>query len=164
MMAAMKFRHEIVYDATAAEVFAMLADPRFRRRSADAMGVISADVAIEPAGEGMVVRIDQVQPTAGVPSFAKRFAGEPTRAVQTEEWASARQATISIQTPGKPTSIVGTLTLHEADGVTTETMEAEIKVKVPLIGGRLESLMADLVASGMDREHDAGAAWLRGER
>jgi hypothetical protein len=43
-------------------------------------------------------------------------------------------------------------------------MEAEVKVKVPLIGGRLESLMADLVASGMDKEQTAGTAWLQGER
>lgn len=164
MMAAMKFRHEIAYDATAAEVFAMLADPGFRRKSTHAMGVISADIEIEPAGEGMVVRIDQVQPTAGVPSFAKKFAGETTKAVQTEEWSSGRRATISIQTPGKPTSILGTLTLTESGGVTTETMEAEIKVKVPLIGGRLESVLADLVRAGMDKEHGAGVVWLAGER
>ena len=39
-----------------------------------------------------------------------------------------------------------------------------MKVKVPLIGGKLESLMADLVAAGMDKEQVAGEAWLRGER
>ena len=33
-------------------------------------------------------------------------------------------------------------------------MELEIKVKVPLIGGKLEKLMAEKVAAGMDVEHD----------
>ena len=160
MMPTMKLHHEIVYDATAAEVFAMLADPAFRERSAAAMGVISADVTITSQGEGMLVRIDQVQPTEGVPSFAKKFAGETTRAVQLEDWADTRRARITIETPGKPTSISGTLTLSEADGRTTETMDAEVKVKVPLVGGKLESLMADLVAKGMDKEHGAGVAWL----
>jgi hypothetical protein len=166
MMTAMRFRHEMRYDATAAEVFAMLADPAFRKKSADAMGVISAEISITPAdvGEGMDVHIDQVQPTTGVPGFAKRFAGETTRAVQVEEWSSGRQATISIRTPGKPTSIEGTLDLTESADVTTETMEAEIRVKVPLIGGKLESLMADLVATGMEKEHAVGTAWLKGER
>ncbi len=163
-MTAMKFSHEVSYDATAAEVFAMLADPAFRRRSADAMGVISAEVSVSPLGEGMRVRIDQVQPTEGLPGFARKFAGSTTKAVQLEEWSTARQAAISIETPGKPTSIRGTLTLVENDGVTTETMDAEIKVKVPLIGGRLETLMAHLVAAGMDKEHAAGAAWLKGAR
>jgi hypothetical protein len=140
----------------------MLADPAFRQSSAKAMGVISADVTITPSGEGMSVRIDQVQPTEGVPGFAKKFAGETTRAVQTEEWSSPAGGTITIETPGKPTSINGTVTLAEAGGRTTETLDVEVTVKVPLLGRKLESLMADLVAKGMDKEQAAGVAWLEG--
>ena len=163
-MSAMKLRHEISYDAPLADVFAMLADPDFRQASAAAMGVISAEVTITPKVEGMTVRIDQVQPTEGIPGFAKKFAGETTRAVQTEEWGSPAGGTITIETPGKPTSIKGTLSLEESGGRTTETLEAEVKVKVPLIGGKLESLMAELVSSGMDKEQVAGVAWLEGRR
>ena len=159
----MKLHHEISYDAPLADVFAMLSDPAFRQASADAMGVISADVSIAPSGEGITVHIDQVQPTEGVPGFAKRFAGETTRAVQHEEWVSPAGGTITIDTPGKPTSIKGTLSLTEKGGVTTETLEAEVKVKVPLIGGKLESLMGDLVTKGMDKEQAAGVAWLAGK-
>jgi hypothetical protein len=108
------------------------------------------------------VRIDQVQPTEGVPGFAKKFAGETTRAVQTEEWSSPAGGTITIETPGKPTSINGTVTLAEAGGRTTETLDVEVTVKVPLLGRKLESLMADLVAKGMDKEQAAGVAWLEG--
>ena len=39
-------------------------------------------------------------------------------------------------------------------------MELEIEVEVPLIGGRLEKLMAEKVAAGMDVEHAVGVAWL----
>lgn len=161
---AMKLRHEIVYDAPLGEVFAMLSSPVFRKRSADAMGVISADVSITQKGAGMSVHIDQVQPTEGIPSFAKKFAGETTRAVQTEEWSDPAGGTIEIQTPGKPTSIKGSLSLTESGGRTTETLDVEVKVKVPLIGGKLESLMADLVAKGMDQEHEVGVSWLAGDR
>ena len=160
----MKLRHEIVYDAPLADVFTMLSNPAFRERSAKAMGVISADVSITEKGAGIGVRIDQVQPTEGIPSFAKKFAGETTRAVQTEEWSGPAGGTITIETPGKPTSIKGTISLTESGGRTTETLDVEVKVKVPLIGGKLESLMADLVARGMDKEQEAGAAWLAGDR
>lgn len=160
----MLLRHEISYDAPLSDVFAMLSDPEFRQVSATAMGVISADVMITPSGEGISVKIDQVQPTEGVPGFAKKFAGETTRAVQTEEWVSPAGGTITIETPGKPTSIKGTLSLSEAAGRTTETLEVEVKVKVPLIGGKLEKLMAELVTKGMDKEQVAGAAWLGGQR
>ena len=72
--------------------------------------------------------------------------------------------TISIETPGKPTSVTGTLSLEESGGRTTETLEVDVKVKVPLVGGKLESLMAELVTKGMDEEHTAGVAWLSGQR
>jgi hypothetical protein len=92
----MRFRHEITYDAPAAEVYAMLTDPAFRQKSCDAMGVLSADISIETDGPDARVVIDQVQPTEGVPSFAKKIAGESTRAIQTEEWTGANQAAMTV--------------------------------------------------------------------
>lgn len=142
----------------------MLSDPAFRQASAEAMGVISADVTIRPTGEGISVRIDQVQRTEGLPSFATRFAGATTRAVQIEEWQSPAGGTIVIETPGKPATIRGTLALDESGGRTTETLEVEVKVKVPLIGGLLESMLGGLVAKGMDNERRAGVAWLAERR
>ncbi len=164
MMSAMKIRHEISYDAPPADVYAMLADPSFRRKSCAAMGVLSCDVRIEPAAEGMTVVIDQVQPTAGIPAFAKKITGETTRAVQTEEWTGPAEATLTVRTPGKPMEIEGRLTLTADGASTVETFEGDVRAKVPLIGGKLESLTADLFKAGMDKEHSAGVAWLAGER
>ena len=162
-MSAMKFRHETTYDAPLDQVFAMLADPDFRRTSAEAMGVVSADVTIDAAGDGMTVIIDQVQRTEGVPSFARRFAGDTTRAVQTEEWPDTSGATLVVTTPGKPATITGRLSLTADGDRTVERFEGEAKVKVPLVGGKLESLLADLFTAGMDKEHAAGVAWLKGD-
>ena len=161
-MSAMKLRHEITYDAPAADVWEMLSDPAFRQKSCEAMGVVSCTIAVDRVGQGMNVRIDQVQRTEGIPSFAKKFAGDTTEAVQVEEWSDRRNATLTVKTPGKPTEITGTLTLIEEDGRTTETFDGECRVKVPLIGGKLEGLMADLFRKGMDKEHQAGVAWLGG--
>jgi hypothetical protein len=44
---------------------------------------------------------------------------------------------------------------------TFSVVELEIKVKVPLIGGKLEKLMAEKVAEGMDLERSVGVAWLK---
>ena len=160
----MKVSHTARYDAPLGDVYAMLTDPEFRRYAADATGVISAEVTIEGSGNGHVVTIDQVQPTEGVPSFAKKFAGETTRAVQVETWTSPSQATLTVQTPGRPTDVSGTYVLSEDAGVTTQMFSGEVKVKVPLIKDRLEKLMAQLFSEGRDKEQAAGAAWLRGHR
>ena len=160
----MKVTHTATYDASPAEVHAMLIDPGFRRYAADATGVLSTDVTVEPSGDGHVVTIDQVQPTDGVPSFARKFAGETTRAVQTEIWSSPTRATLTVQTPGRPTEVSGGYVLSGAGGRTTQSFTGEVKVKVPLIKDRLEKLMAQLFVEGRDKEQAAGAAWLRGDR
>jgi hypothetical protein len=156
----MKFRHELSYDAPPDQVFAMLADPEFRRRSCEAMEVISADVELERSAEGFTLVIDQLQNTKDLPSFARAFAGESTQAIQRETWSSSSAGDLVIESPGKPTSAKGTIRLEPDGAGTREVVELEIKVKVPLVGGKLEKLMAEKVAAGMDVEHGVGVAWL----
>lgn len=164
MMSDMKFRHELTYDATPAEVFEMLADPAFREASCAAQDVVSAEVELERTGNGFSLTIDQEQRTDDLPSFARTFAGATTRAIQRERWEDSTGATMEIETPGKPSHAKGTITLRAEGSGTREIVELEIKVRMPLIGGKLERLMADKVAAGMDAEREAGVAWLAGER
>lgn len=159
----MKFRHELPYDATPAKVYAMLADPAFREASCAAQNVVSVDVDIVKAGKGMSVRIDQVQRTEGMPSFARTIIGSTTKAIQIEEWSDHRHATLEIQTPGTPGSMHGTITIEPAGSGALEVVELDIRGGVPLIGGRLEKLMGDLVHRSIDLEHETGIAWLSGE-
>ena len=164
MMCAMKFRKELAYDAAPEDVFAMLSDPAFREKVARAQDVVSVEVRLTPSGGGFSLVNDQVQNTAGLPAIAKKIAGDTTQAVITEEWTGAGGGSISITAPGKPTKADGTITLSPAGTGTTEVVELEVKVKVPLIGGKLEQLMADSIDSGFDVEHQVGRAWLAGER
>ena len=161
MMSAMKFRHELSYDAPPDQVFAMLADPEFREAACAAMEVISADVQLDRDGDGFTLVIDQQQNTKDLPGFARTFAGESTQAIQREVWLDPTGGDLTIESPGKPASATGTIRLEEAGGGTREVVELEIKVKVPLVGGKLEKLMAEKVSSGMDIEQTVGAAWLK---
>ena len=161
MMSAMKFRTELSYDASPDAVFAMLSDPTFRQQVAEAQGVVSVDVRLTPRDDGFSLVSDQVQNTQGLPAIAKKITGDTTQAVVTEEWASRTQGSISITAPGKPTSATGTISLAPDGDGTVETVELDVKVKVPLIGGKLESLMADTIGSGYEVEHTVGRAWLK---
>lgn len=151
------------YQATAAKVYAMLADPAFREAVGAAQDVVSVDVDITPSGKGMSVRIDQVQQTP-VPAFARRIIGSTTRAVQLEEWSDHRNAVLEIQTPGIPGSMKGTITIEPSGSHATEVVELDVRSGVPIIGGRLEKLMADLVRKAIVTEHRTGTAWQAGER
>ena len=71
----MKFSHRMTYDATPADVLAMLADPAFREKVCVAMHATRRDVSIDGAPETMKVVVDQTQPAEGIPSFVQRFRG-----------------------------------------------------------------------------------------
>jgi uncharacterized protein YndB with AHSA1/START domain len=164
MMAPMKFRHELTYDAAPAEVFEMLADPAFRKASVDAQGVVTAEVDLEREGNGFRLTIDQEQRTADLPSFARAITGDTTRAVQREHWEDSTGGTLHIDAPGKPSEVRGTITLRPEGSQTREIVELELRVKVPVVGGKLEKLLAERLTASLDAEHGVGVAWLKGER
>ena len=47
---------------------------------------------------------------------------------------------------------------------TAEVVELDVKVKVPVVGGKLEGLMADNIKQGLEVEQTVGTAWLGGDR
>lgn len=164
MMCGVRFQRTLAYDAGPAEVYAMLSDPAFREKVAEAQGVVSVAVSVVPHSEGVSIEIDQVQDTAGLPAIAKKIAGDTTRAVVREDWASPAGGSIEITAPGKPTRAAGTVSLEPDEAGTRHVVDLDIKVKVPLVAGKLEQLMADNIDQGLAVEHTVGRAWLEGDR
>ena len=155
-----RLRHDLTYDAAMADVAAMLADPTFREEVCDEQRVLRAMVTVDPDGEGMQVTIDQVQAATGIPSFAKKFVGDEINIVQQESWTSATDADITVTIPGKPGEMTGTATLGESGGVTTETVDLTIKVGIPLVGGKIEGLISDLLLKALKVENRVGRDYL----
>lgn len=153
--------HELVYEAPLADVAAMLADPAFRDEVCVATGATRHAVSVDGVqGDPMKVRIEYTQPTEGIPSFAKKFVGAETDIVQLETWTSPEHGDIEVTIPGKPGEMVGTAVLSEADGVTTETVTLDIRVRIPLVAGKIEALIGKLLASALRAENRTGTAWL----
>jgi hypothetical protein len=155
-----RLRHELTYDAPMTEVAEMLADPSFREEVCEFQGVKRAMVSIDADDNGMEVTIDQVQAAQGIPSFAKKFVGDEINIVQREYWRSADEGDITVTIPGKPGEMTGTARLSESGGVTTETVDMSVKVNIPLVGGRLEGLIADLLLKALKAENRVGRDYL----
>ena len=155
-----RLQHDLTYDAPMADVATMLADPAFREEVCEEQRVLRAMVNVDPDGEGMQVTIDQVQAATGIPSFAKKFVGDEINIVQQESWTSATDADITVTIPGKPGEMTGTARLAEAGGVTTETVDLTIKVSIPLVGGRIEGLISDLLLKALKVENRVGRDYL----
>ena len=161
MMCVMKLRHELTYDATPDAVRAMLTDPAYWDKVAEATGAISSKATVTDEGGSTRVVVDQEQAVQGVPSFAKKFVGESTRAINTMLWQGL-SAAYDVDTPGKPTSMSGTATISARGAGSTLTYDLDVKASVPLIGGKLEKLVVELTTAGFEKEQAVGSAWLAG--
>jgi hypothetical protein len=157
-----KFTHDMTYDASPEQVRAMLADPGFREQVCEAMHAIRHDVSIDPDGDKMKVKVDQTQPAKGIPSFAKKFVGDQIQIVQHESWNGSGGAALEVEIPGKPGRMVGDISLKGDGSSTTETVAGEIKVSIPMLGGKLESLIGDLLRSALRTEERVGRKYLAG--
>ena len=158
----MRFSHDLAYDAAPEAVLAMLSDPAFREDVCRAMNAVRLDVSVDGSGAGMTVLIDQTQPARGIPSFARKFVGDDIRIVQRETWRDAAGATVEMQIPGKPAAFTGTVALARNGMGTVESVTGDVKVKIPMIGGKLEGLVADLMRTALENEQRVGRAWLAG--
>ncbi|SFB76995.1 Protein of unknown function [Nocardioides terrae] len=151
--------HELTYDAPLADVAAMLADPAFRERVCDAQHAISRRVTVTGSTGSGSVAIDYSQASAGIPSFAKKIVGDTIDIVQREQWSHDRAA-LDITIPGKPGDMKGSITLAERGGMTIETVSVEIRVGVPLVGGKLERLIEEILVKAFKKENQVGREWL----
>ena len=164
MMTAMKFSHDLSYDAAPEAVAEMLADPAFREKVCVAMHATRWDVAVDGSGAGMRVVIDQTQPARSIPSFARKVVGDEIRIVQTETWTGPSTASLELSIPGKPGGFDGQVVLGPAGAGTRESVTGEAKVRIPLVGGKLEALVEELLRAALRTEERVGREWLAGNR
>jgi hypothetical protein len=155
-----RLTHELTYDAPLADVAAMLVDPAFREEVCTYQRVLRVDVTVTEVKGATEVTIDQAQPASGLPSFARKIVGDEINIVQKERWGTPDRASIEVSIPGKPGEMKGTATLTESGGVTTETVDMEIKVGIPLVGGKLEGLVSDMLLKSLEAENKVGRGYL----
>lgn len=158
-----KVRYELRYDgATPEQVYAMLADQDFRLKVCAYQRFTRQDVTITPTGSGMAVRVDQYRPATEIPSFARKLVGEELNIVQEEQWSSPTTAALTVGMPGKPGEMKGTVTLIGDATGTTEVVEVTVRASIPLIGGKLETLIGDMLGKALRAENHVGKEWLAG--
>jgi hypothetical protein len=149
---------------TLEEVRAMLADPDFRQAVCAYQGVEDSGVTIEEYDDGsMTVDLERTYGTALVPSFARKFVGSTIDLVQREEWTSPTDARFEVTIPGKPGEMTGTATLVKSGSDTVETVKMDIRVSIPLVGGKLEDMIGGLIKDAFRAENKVGVKWLAGE-
>jgi Protein of unknown function (DUF2505) len=159
----MRFEHVNHYAAGPDAVLAMLTTPAFRDQVCVRQGALDHDVDVKGEGAGAAVLIARTQSLQGAPGIATKFVGDTVRIVQREEWRTATEAGFAMEIPGKPGRLDGGIVLRDnGDGTTDQLFSGEVKVTVPLVGGKLEQMVASILEKALVKEGQVGASWLDG--
>ncbi len=157
----MRFRHVNSYAATPAAVHTMLTTPAFREEVSTYQRALDHSVDVTEAGGTTTVVITQTQAMEGAPAAARKLVGSTVQIVQREGWRSPDRADFAMEIPGKPGHLRGSIELVDnGDGSCDEVFSGEVKVNVPLIGGKLEGFIADILTRALRREGRVGVTWL----
>lgn len=155
---------ELTYPGTTvAEVSAMLGDPAFRDAVATYQRALRSSTQVTRQGDGRQVVWEYAHGTEKVPGFARKLVGDEIPIVQRETWASPAHADVLVTIPGKPGDMSGTADLRQVGDDVLETATMTVKVSMPLVGGKIEDLIAGLLGKAMRAENTVGKKWLAGE-
>ncbi len=157
----MRFEHVNHYEAGPDTVLTMLTTPAFRDQVCIRQRALDHDVDITGSGPGAVVLVARNQSLEGAPGVATKVAGDTVRIVQREEWRTATEADLAMEIPGRPGRFDGSIVLRDnGDGTTDHVVTGDIKVSVPLLGRKLEQMIASILERALVREGQVGGSWL----
>lgn len=136
--------------APVAQVFGLLTSAEWVQTKAERFrdGALLTQHEQRPDG-GVLLTVSRELPE-GVPGFLERFLPHDGRILETFDWGpegadGTRHGRWEADIAGAPARLGGTLRLDPTDAGSAYTIAGEVKVKVPLIGGKAESFIAEMV-------------------
>ena len=162
----MKIATTMEYAATPQEVFAVLTDQAFQEAKCAATAAIKYTASVKESGGGAVITTERILPADDLPDFAKNMVGETLKVVETQTWGAAtadgsRTGTVEMSVSGVPVALNGTLALAPGGPGSIEHLDAELKAKIPLIGGKIEKAAAPPIEEAIDIEATTARIWLK---
>lgn len=148
-----------------ADVFAVLSSTRWVDVKAERFGDGSQVLRHEERPDGGVLLVVSRRLPAGVPSALERFLPKDGRVSETFDWAApsgdgSRHGTWRADIAEAPARLGGAMRLEPTDGGSRYTIEGEVKVGVPVVGGKAERFIAGVVELLAAKEHELLVATL----
>jgi Protein of unknown function (DUF2505) len=159
-----RFEHRATFSSAPATVYATLVDRAFLEERLRSMGGKGAAV-VEHSGSGDEVsfRLRQGLDAERLPGAVRAILKGDLVVERAERWTldgGTHVATGSATISGVPGEIKSRNRVQPADGGSALVITAEVKVNIPLIGGKLEGVIADQVAKLLAAESEFAGKWL----
>jgi len=152
------------FDAPIERVWAMFTDQASHLAKFESMGHRDIDVLeCTSTDDTFLIKVSRVVDFE-LPGFAKKVLSPTNTVVSVDEWRDNGDGTYSgtfmADTKGAPVDVKGTTHLEPAGDKTDYRVTVQLKVNVPLIGGKIEKWAKGDTEKQLDQEFDAGDAWL----
>ena len=150
------------------EVYATMVDPDYLRARLDRIGGPGASLLEHSAGlEGARYVLRLGLDAKDLPSAVRSVLPGNLTIERDERWSrqdSGRYlADVAVTIPGAPASASGGMRLQDlSDGGSELHVRADVKVSVPLIGGKIEGVVGDQVQRLLAAEAAFTESWLAG--
>jgi Protein of unknown function (DUF2505). len=152
------------------EVYATMVDPDYLRARLEQIGGKGAALLEHHAdAEGAKYRLRHGLDAKHLPSVVRSVLPGDLVIERVESWtqqsAGRYAGEVEVIIRGTPASAVGGMRLRDTDGTASELLvRADVTVRVPLIGGKIEAVVAEQVQNLLKAETAFTRTWLSKDR
>ncbi|WP_367134531.1 DUF2505 domain-containing protein [Saccharothrix sp. HUAS TT1] len=159
---ARRIEHRTTSRRPARDVYAALVDETYLRDRLAVLGGADPElITFTSTGGTTSYQLKQGVSAEHLPPFARGVLGGDLVITRTETWTEAGlTGTIEGLLKGVPGRLEGTITLSDTPTGSELLLVGQTKVGIPLVGGKVESLIAEQVALLLDKETEFTSEWL----
>jgi len=161
---ASSLEHRSSFPAPVTTVYPTLVDEAFlRARLEEIGGKGAALLSYDHTGETVAYRLRQGVDAARLPGAVRSILGGDLVVERSERWRPDGQRFASdseVVINGVPGSIRGQSRLGDHGGGSVLVVRAEVRVSIPLVGGKLEKVVAEQVTKLLAAESEFAEKWL----
>lgn len=157
----MKISQQWTLPTTPDEVYALSIDPAYQDEICEEAGALSHQSTVTEKGAGHEVRVQRIMPSGDVPDLVKKIVGDKVDVTQVITWGArqadgSREGTLDIGFKGQPITMKGTASIAPDGDGTRIAVDADLKAKIPLVGGKVEKLSAPEIIKAIGAEETVG--------
>jgi len=161
----MKFEEKHTFDKPAATILRMYSDRSFFERKYKGSGAWDVEV-LEHEKNDRKFRIKcrfNMKSDAPVPEFARKFIGESISVVQQDSWdLQAMTGRLETEIKGMPVKISADMVLRDEGSGASNQLKWTVSCGIPLIGGKLEKVVAEDLQAKSQKDLDVTLKILQG--
>jgi hypothetical protein len=160
-----RIEHRADYSDAPTAVHAAFADPAYWQARIISVGGAGSEInSLDITDSGIEVHLTQAIAEEHLPSIVKKVKSGDLTVQRTEIWepfdGTAASGAFTAVVAGTPIRMHGTHSLNGSGSSATVQTTGQAQVSVPIIGGKIEQIIADNITRLLSIEQDFTAQWM----